>query len=420
MSQARAVETAVRRSCADHTSISVLPAQRVDNDLLISAILERPGERPTTVWYRISADIEEARAISVRADAFVVAFIFAAMRAGYPVRIHGAALSPTLARNLEEYQLVWASWFPRRYQQVDLLADIEEEPIDLAETRGTIVAFSGGVDASFTVFRHQRQLCGRRTRSIDAALMVHGFDIPVEDQAAFDSAAARARQMLRSIGVPLVTVATNLKLVGDVWEDAFAAATASCLMMFEGSYRVGLIGSSEPYAALLLPWGSNPLSDPMLSSGNFGIIHDGAEASRSQKVSVIARWPEALQFLRVCWQGQDRDRNCGRCEKCIRTMLNFRVMGLPTPPCFDSGLNLRDISQLRQLNAGQASEFQQLLKLAKQASISEPWVSEISRCVRRSQLKELAKKSYPIRLLRQTVLQNHHLAIIWERARTMI
>ena len=34
-----------------------------------------------------------------------------------------------------------------------------------------------------------------------------------------------------------------------------------------------------------------------------------------------------MRHLRVCWQNPDNAYNCGRCEKCFRTMLDLWVVG---------------------------------------------------------------------------------------------
>lgn len=99
-------------------------------------------------------------------------------------------------------------------------------------------------------------------------------------------------------------------------------------MLLQNEHTDGLIASSEPYSSLLLPWGSNPITDRLMSSDSFSIVHDAAAVTRNQKVRAISTWKEATRSIRVCWQGEHMDRNCGRCEKCIRTILNFRVMGL--------------------------------------------------------------------------------------------
>jgi hypothetical protein len=52
------------------------------------------------------------------------------------------------------------------------------------------------------------------------------------------------------------------------------------------------------------------------------------EATRLEKViSQIAQSPLALEHLRVCFANEKGAYNCGRCDKCLRTMINLFVAG---------------------------------------------------------------------------------------------
>ena len=125
-------------------------------------------------------------------------------------------------------------------------------------------------------------------------LLVHGFDVPLDRTVVFEAVSDSSQSMLASIGMELVPMETNLRSLCGSWEDSFAAAVASCLTVLKSRFDGGMIGSSEPYDALVLPWGSNPLTDPLLGSDGFGIRHDGAEASRLEKLRVLLSWPEAM------------------------------------------------------------------------------------------------------------------------------
>jgi hypothetical protein len=75
----------------------------------------------------------------------------------------------------------------------------------------------------------------------------------------------------------------------------------------------------------LAPWGSHPALDPLWSSEQVEFIHDGSEAMRREKIRAIAGSAVALQSLRVCWENRGGAYNCGRCEKCLRTMIELEL-----------------------------------------------------------------------------------------------
>lgn len=77
----------------------------------------------------------------------------------------------------------------------------------------------------------------------------------------------------------------------------------------------------------LHPWGSHPPLDPNYSSADLQIRHEGLQLSRLDKARLVAGWDAALQNIRICWTNPTDDLNCGRCEKCVRTMTEFLVVG---------------------------------------------------------------------------------------------
>jgi hypothetical protein len=115
-----------------------------------------------------------------------------------------------------------------------------------------------------------------------------------------------------------------------------------------------LIASSYAYAQLH-PWGSHPLLDPLWSTEAVEFTHDGCEAMRSEKVKAIARSGLALSTLRVCWANEQGEYNCGRCEKCLRTMLALHVAGvLERCTTFRRPLTA---GALRRMTLGESSEL---------------------------------------------------------------
>jgi hypothetical protein len=83
--------------------------------------------------------------------------------------------------------------------------------------------------------------------------MIHGLDIPLEEQQPFAKAAEKSKALLASLGVELIPLATNFRQLPLDWENAFGTALASCLMLLQGGYTTGLIASSFPYQALSFP-----------------------------------------------------------------------------------------------------------------------------------------------------------------------
>lgn len=111
-----------------------------------------------------------------------------------------------------------------------------------------------------------------------------------------------------SCGVPLTVVETNFREFVEPWTYVFGSALAATLFQFSGLAKVGLIAADVDYGMVNLPWGSNLVTNPLLSSSRFEIVTDGAGATRSDKVAAIAQIPALRDRLRVCWEGADKAR----------------------------------------------------------------------------------------------------------------
>jgi hypothetical protein len=370
--------------------------QTDEASLIRSCIIERSGQDKKILSYRLPA--QRRLELTDQADPFVIAAIFLAMQQNTDLVVHGT-VSPSLLQNLREFQAAWVTWRPDRYACIDVKADIEREPAIAASPQTALAAFSGGVDSSFTVFYHKANSGARRRVDLRAAIMVHGFDIPLHQTDIFDRAANHAEVMLNSLDLDLIPVATNFRELKLDWKDCFAAAAVSCLTLFQAGYGTAFLGSSEPYSSLILPWGSNPITDHLLSSAAFRVVHDGAAFTRTEKIREIAQWPEAMQYLRVCWEGELLDRNCGRCEKCIRTILNFRASGMSLPPCFSHDIADADVLKIKGVNEAQLAELRQIAAAAKNASIKASWVTALERCIRRNERRHKFARYIPKRTI---------------------
>lgn len=291
----------------------------------------RSSKHPELVFgYRFPA--AQITRLTSWADPFVVATIFLAMARGEDMVVHGR-VSPSLLENLERFQDIWACWRPGVYSRVKISATMEAEEAP-GDDASAIVLFSGGVDAAFATLRHVRSDAGRASRRIDAGLMVCGMGgFQSGAESLFDVALAEARAAVAAFGVPIITLETDWQQVmlaqGLYVHDIFPAGFIACLHLFRVGVGTGIFGSSEDTQGYrFIVSGSNPLTDPLLATRRFRLLLEGSGFSRVEKIRYLAAWPEFLDSLRVCNRSARTSRNCGVCEKCIRTALAFRIAGV--------------------------------------------------------------------------------------------
>lgn len=322
--------------------------------------------------------------LTQRADPFVIATAVYALRRFRKLHVHGT-VSDGLFVNLAEFQAAFAAFhdLPASQPIAYSAKDIALAPGSSRRSSG-ITAFSGGVDSCFSVYRHTKLSELAPKRDLGAALMMHGFDIPLEQPAVFAQSAQRSQHMTDEAGLRLFTGATNLRILPVPWEDTFAAAVAGSLAFFQPAFSYGLVPSFQEWSQARFDHGSNPLTDPLLSSPSFQIVHDGAGYGRIQKLRHLAQWAGALRHVRVCWQGAQLDRNCCACEKCLRTMLMLDICGVDGCEAFPKPIDLRVISNLAIRNQSGLDEFQYLLDETRRQRLERPWIAPTERMLTRN------------------------------------
>jgi hypothetical protein len=92
----------------------------------------------------------------------------------------------------------------------------------------------------------------------------------------------------------------------------------------------GLFGSAT-FAAdctpeqdmLLHPWGLNHVTNRYLKGSRFVLHPECEDMTRTQKVELIAQHEDALRSVTFCKNRKVRPKNCGVCQKCLRTKAMF-------------------------------------------------------------------------------------------------
>lgn len=209
--------------------------------------------------------------------------------------------------------------------------------------------FTGGVDSFYSVLKnHEHEPEGSR---ISDLLFVRGYmNCSLGNDGLFDRLRANMVASARALHCRLLVITTNLKAftppaaAGWDWHAGSSlAAPALCLMP---KFRRIIIPSGDTYWSLS-PWGSHPLIDPMWSTETLEFVHDGCEASRSQKLErYIVQSSLALDHLRVCDYDKIGSQNCGACEKCLRTLIGLRALHIEAPALFAELLDLTKVCAL--------------------------------------------------------------------------
>ncbi|MEO5580481.1 MAG: hypothetical protein ABIR58_07460 [Gemmatimonadaceae bacterium] len=275
-------------------------------------------------WY----EVPESRAdkLSVTGNPWLACLLPLAATLGEPLSI-SLPVDKALKANAARLMSIWRAWYPDLFE-VPVQAEVETSP--QARGQGRVGAFfSGGVDSFFTLLRDRATAVPAERRPIQDLITVCGFDIAVERSGAFGSLLDRHRDIADRLGHELIDVTTNLRRTR--WAEArwgylaHGAGLASIALAFEQRFDAVYIAGSGGYRKFL-PWGSHLVTDPLFSTGNTAIVNDAAAYLRTEKIGILASSQLALEFLRVCYESPNED-NCGRCSKCVRTMVALDLFG---------------------------------------------------------------------------------------------
>jgi hypothetical protein len=320
------------------------------------------------VWFEVPEP--ESDGLSKTGNPWLLALMPVAVHLGESLRLP-LPVDPELLLGAEEIMRAWAKWFPGlRPSPID--AEILR-PTSHAQPAGrTALFFTGGVDSFFSLLHAEAP--GRRPlpgeRPVEDLVYVWGYDIPLSDRASFDRKQAQLGSLAHRLGKRLVTLATNLRetRLGDLdWgARAHGAALGAAGLMLEGRWSEVRISSSNSYENAR-PWGSSPFTDAFMSTTATRLVHHGAGFDRFDKLEFLAGSDAAIESLHVCWQ-TGTDRNCGRCEKCLRTLLALEILGVRhRAATFDApALDLRLVRRLRYGRAAAPHNLRRLIRAARE------------------------------------------------------
>jgi hypothetical protein len=289
----------------------------------VAAVVTHGWLRRERLWFDVPQS--HAGAVNRSGDGWLMALLPLAFERGETLQVQ-APVDPVLLQNAEKIQRIWSEWFPpRKPVRVNVERLAEPSPANGGKTG---LFFSGGVDSFFSLL-HFDKVAGDG-RKIDDLICVWGFDIPLRNREAFEGKLKTLSQISSQFGKSLIPVVTNLRqtrLRKLDWGTRLHGPALGAMGLLLGARFKDILISSTVAPSNMIPWGSHPMTDPLMSSGRTQFVHYGASFDRFAKIELVAESEVALKHLHVCFEGRS-DRNCGVCGKCYRTLLAFELLGV--------------------------------------------------------------------------------------------
>jgi hypothetical protein len=259
------------------------------------------------------------------ASPFAAALLLPAMKQGEDLIIRGS-ISEQLYKGMHAIMQEVLQW---NIGLKPIRIEADSMTSDTGESARSASFFSGGVDSFYTYLKHKTDPA--EADRIGSFILVNGFDIKRRNTKLWDRTLANIGTIAAAENVELVVVRTNIQPLVEpilLWDYTHGGCLASVGLFLRAGFRQIYVPSTHSVAEQI-PWGSNLALDGHWSTESTTFVHDGTEATRINKVLwQVAKSPVALQHLRVCFANEKEAYNCGKCDKCLRTMINLYVAGV--------------------------------------------------------------------------------------------
>lgn len=287
-----------------------------------------PSHIPEMAWFRYPA--EHSKHLSEGSEMFAAALIQTAMFYGEDLEVRGA-VTPRFAFGLHEYHNAFHAWFPALFKEIDIRFENTVSNQRDVEPSGIGLAFSGGIDSTYTLIRNLPDNQPLTDYQVQYGLFLQGMDYSLDDGAAFEMASTRYQELFDRLGLHLIPVQSNVTAFTKYRIDlalTFGGPLIAAGLGLEKLLKRFYIASSFTYDQLQ-PVGSGPIVDPLLGTETMDIVHHGAAVRRFDKLREVVRWGGAKDTLRVCIRDpKPLDHlNCSHCGKCLQVMAQLELMG---------------------------------------------------------------------------------------------
>lgn len=248
-------------------------------------------------------------------------------------------LDSNFNESIDEFKAGFVKMYPgmslKGTLTVNKLIDCSYEP-----TEKTALFFSGGLDATTSLINIMED--GQEP----VLLTLWGADVKLADLEGWENKSNHTKMIAKKFGLESAFVSTEFRRFLDE-----GLLTQKVLPLINDGWwhglhhGIGLIGHAAPYAykhklrcvyiaasyskGEVYTCASDPTIDDYVRFGSCQTVHEGYNLDRQAKIRTVSRFVSAKKIdlpLIVCWESTG-GRNCGHCEKCMRTAAGFIAAG---------------------------------------------------------------------------------------------
>ena len=305
------------------------PSLRTEGSSAFLTAIVTIGQTSKPLWFKVPSEYAPYLTED-RCDAFCVGLLFEALHRGLDIS-SDSPISAQLFYQLESALLDFLAgiYKDRNYRRISIHAEVTGDVLATANANGTGV--SCGIDSLAAIIGQSREKFGHMglTHLCFFDTGSHGQDGKPEEIVRFEKRRQHARAYCEAAGLPFLEVLTNLSefytvLFGISHTYRDAAPVLALQKLFANYFYASgatvfnfLMDKNDPayLDAFLLP---------MLSTRNTRLYSSESTITRLEKTRIVTSGALAERFLNVC---NHTAENCGRCNKCLRTLLTLEALG---------------------------------------------------------------------------------------------
>lgn len=283
-----------------------------------------------TLWFEVEREYEKCLC-SERIDGFLVALLPFAMIANLNIFSDGyiserllyqlkTILLPSLVANIADFH------------SIDIKAKFDGKVLDCKNAVGT--GLTCGIDSFYTVLKHVDEcLEGFRLTNLTYFNIMNSAIWQGREDSSREFSNARidyVKPAADELGLKLVTVDSNLDGIyrGFNYLATFTFRFFGTILALQKLFGKYYWSSGHTFSQFKLTIDDiayfDLLSVQCLSNENTTFYSVGSEITRIEKTEYISDFAITYKFLNVCWSYL---YNCGKCDKCRRTMLGLYALG---------------------------------------------------------------------------------------------
>lgn len=252
--------------------------------------------------------------------------------------------------SLKKINSIYQDFYPKLSLPFDV--KVKTKTINQFNGAKTALLFSGGLDATYSHLKHISEN--------PDLFLIFGSEIPVNNEFFVSKTKKVYQSYADEIQAKIFFIESNLHdVINSPYLNYRFSSKLDELPCYQAlnislaltsytapiTYRnfSKLIIASSYHSSYNHHYGSEPVIDNNIRWSDLRVSHDGYDITRMRKVSEISDYVKETDVyppLRVCNQAPiyEKDLNCGKCEKCLRTMTSLLSFGLD-PEKFHLTLN---------------------------------------------------------------------------------